>query len=234
MTDEEKKVEEARVAEEARLAEEAKKDLPSPAAAGLTREEISSIIEEKFNAIVARINPNGVPAVPAPSNNGHDVLDQIADELAEEEGIKPEVAKGFVKKFVKIHDHLNKGTQEELNAFKMRDKFVQVFNGKPEAEVKEVAPKMAEIFKTLSPMEQNFVLHSPDGGDWIYDKAKRSSGLYSQPAAVVAAASAGGGRAPSPERKLGSKADIFAKATEALLKGDRAGYESAMDQIRRG
>lgn len=196
----------------------------------LTREEVKQMLDDTLSGITALIRSQNPPALAALAPNELDVL---AEEMEVEYGMEKGKGKSLVDKISKIASHTTKGATQELDQFKLRDKFAQVFAAHQD-DADKVAPKMAEVFKKLSPLEQNFVLNSPDGAQFIYDKASREMGLYAMTPAQRAAVNVSTGRALTPERKLGGNAELFKKANEAIAKGDRTTYEEIMGQIVRG
>ena len=191
------------------------------------QEYIARQVDARLEGILSRFGP---PAPPVKEEG--DPLDKIAQELAAEEKIDPETAKSFVKKFKVIAEHQNKELSRRLDNFELTQKFSQVFNAHPD-EAESVAPKMTEVFGRLNDLEKNFVLKSPDGAEFLFNKAYKEANRGVLPPSARANAGNPPTKGIQPEAKVGSRAALFAKANEAQRKGDRAGYEEIMQQINR-
>lgn len=192
---------------------------------------IQDYIDRRVESRLREISQYGQPS-PVQKPEESDPLQDVAKELAEQEKIDPAVAKSFVDKFVRIARHVTKEDRAKLTQFELTQRFAQVFAQNPNAEA--LAPRMRSIFTGLTELEKNFVLNSPDGALYLYDRAKREENRGALPPAARFNASNPPSRGSSPETKVGSKTSLFAKANQCLAKGDRAGYEEVMQQIQRG
>lgn len=189
---------------------------------------INRTVESRLQGILEKFGA----AQPKPAAQENDPLEAIAQELAKEEEIKPEVARAFVGKFKRIVEHTTKSISDRLTQHELTQKFSQVFSRYEDAET--LAPQMRTVFSSLSELERNFVLNSPDGADFLYQKARRESNRSALPPSVRVSAGNPPPRSPSMPQKVEGSNTLRVKAAEALKRGDRAGYDDVMAQIMRG
>lgn len=191
------------------------------------QEYIGRTLENRLQEVLGKM----AASQPQPVTPDGDPLSAIAKEIAIEQDVDPKVAKSFVDKFVKINDLKSKALSDRLTQFELAVKFSQIFSQNPDAEAMQ--PTMNQVFGRMSELEKNFVLNSPDGAVYLYDRAKRETNKYVLPPGSKAAGGSPPSRTPPPDTKVGSNQGLFNKANELMSKGDRSGYEEVMRQITR-
>lgn len=126
-------------------------------------------------------------------------------------------------------DKKTKAIEQRFDVLDLSMRFGNVFQQNPDA--KQFEGKMLEIFNNMNEFERNFVLKSQDGATYLYDQAKKRSGIL--PPAARFAGTSTPSRSAAPSEKVGDVGTQYAQAIDALKKGDRAGYERIMAQVGR-
>ena len=162
--------------------------------------------------------------VPPPPKS-EDKMEQIAAEIAEENGITVQQARGLVKKFSTIAQmHLEpiQGTmqdQQKSVALNMRTATLR----SKDADVAQIAPKMLKMLNSLKDEEKMFVFNSDDGVEWLYAKAKNGQVIVSP--ITIAGAGSTAGRSVSPIAKIGDDTAREAAISNALASGNRVEFD---------
>lgn len=129
-------------------------------------------------------------------------------------------------------DRKTKHLESRFDQLDLSARFTDVFRENPDA--RKFEGTMVSTFNSMSDYEKNFVLYSQDGATFLYEKAKKRSGVL-PPAARVA----GGGSGPSasrtvpPSEKAGDGSAQVGMAVDALKKGNRGEYERLMAGVIR-
>src|SRR3990167_6220030 len=136
--------------------------------------QIGNIVREQMvqpGANGAPVTGTGYSPAAAPAS---DELVVVATKLAARFNMDPEAAKELVGVIDGIASARAKPAMVQLENFELQSRFGALFARTPDAQ--QYTGKMKELFDGLSEYERNFVLKSPDGPGFLYDKAKRSSG----------------------------------------------------------
>ena len=126
-------------------------------------------------------------------------------------------------------DKKTRGIEERFQVLDLTMRFGQVFQQNQDA--KQYEGKMLEIFNGMNPFEKNFVMNSQDGAHYLYDIAKKRSGVL--PPAARYAGTSTTSRSASASDKIGERDTQIGQALEAFNKGDRVGYERIMANVVR-
>lgn len=127
-----------------------------------------------------------------------------------------------------IEKHV-KPFKERFDVLDLSMRFGAVFQ--QNADAKQYEGKMLEIFKGMNDAEKNFVMNSQEGATFLYDTAKKRSGIL--PPAARYAGTSTPSRSTPPAQKIGDADTQVAQAVDALNKGDRATYDRIMAQVAR-
>lgn len=132
---------------------------------------------------------------------------------------------------------ITKKTKQLENRFDTLDlsmRFAQVYRENDDA--KQFEGKMLELFNGMNEFEKNFILRSKDGASYLYEQAKRRSGVVPTYTRIAGGGGGGGSsssRSVPPSEKTGSQDVQVGQAVAALKGGNRAEYERIMKTVVR-
>lgn len=143
-----------------------------------------------------------------------------------------EVDEKRAKELVKWRDRgIDKKTEALTQRFDVLDlslRFGQVFQ--QNADAKQYEGKMLDIFNNMNEQEKAFVMHSIDGATYLYDVAKKRSGVL--PTTDRYRGTSPAARSTPPAQKVGERDVQMTQALIALKNGNRTEYERIMAQVR--
>lgn len=192
---------------------------------------INKMVESRLGTILEKIQSSQIQS-PLQSQTSEDPYQKLAEELAKEQEVDIKVAKGFVDRMSKISELKNRELNDRLTNFELAAKFSQVF--KEHEDAGNLQNKMTLVFQGLNSLEKSFVMNSPDGAEYLYNKTKKEAEKFSIPISDKLKGGSGGGQSLSTDKKLGSQNVLLQEASTLLTKGDRVAYEEKMRQINRG
>lgn len=163
-----------------------------------------------------------------------DILDEFAESLVQDYQMDLKQAKRLASQFDALTKHRIDSTvgglRKENEEMKITLQFGQVFNQYPDAV--KYSRNMKQVFEGMSEYDREFVLKSPNGPEFLYQKAKKlaDGGVLSNDQKHLGSSPAAKSGASST-RQLDSSASLVGKVSDALVKGDKKAYEQEFARL---